>query len=151
MAYCEQTDIEADFKEIEFGDNFAITEDELEELILQESNYIDARVGLKYVVPVDNVSYPEAYSILKRICIFRVSERVRNIIEVKNNATQQRESDEKYKDNRVRTFNDDLDLIVKGDLLLKDVPLKSPNGSLNAFCVGTTSECHTFSVTKQQW
>ena len=57
--------------------------DELEELISQESAYIDARVSVKYATPILSESYPNAFLILKRICIFRVSDRVRNIIEIK--------------------------------------------------------------------
>lgn len=150
MGYCELEDIKADFKGIEFNANTSVTPDQIDEIIDQESAYIDARVGLKYLTPVESSTYPDAAKLLKRICIFRVSERVRNILEIKSNATQQRESDEKYKDNRVRTFNDDLDLIVKGLMVLKDVPLLSKNGSFNIFDTDTSS-CHVFDVTKDQW
>lgn len=151
MAYCAQSDIEADFKGISFASSgTAISTTQLAEFITQESYYIDARIGLRYATPVVAASYPEAYSILKRICVFRVSERVRNVIEVKSNASQKNEADEKYSKNRIRTPNDDLDLIVKGLLVLKDVPLLSTNNGLNSFNVDEGIS-PTFKVNKQQW
>lgn len=149
MGYCAKKDIEADFKGIEFSDTTAVKPSELNEWILQESNYIDARIGLRYVVPIDESSYPEAFSILKRIATFRVSERVRNVIEVKNGVTQ-KESEEKYKKNEVRTPNDDLDMIAKGLLLLKGVPLLSKDSGVSSFNVDTCQE-NVFDVSKQQW
>ena len=83
MGYCTKTDIEADFKGISFGTDQAVKASELNTWIEQESNYIDARVSLRYISPVDATLYPEAFSILKRIAIFRVSDRVRNVIEIK--------------------------------------------------------------------
>lgn len=149
MAYCEQADIEADFKAITFNADTAITPAKLNAIIEEESNYIDARVGLRYVVPVVKADYPEAFSILKRICVFRVSDRVRSVIEVKDGITQ-KESNEKEKDNRSRTPNDDLDLIIKGLLLLKNVPLISKGSGVNSFNVDACVE-HVFDVRKQQW
>jgi len=149
MGYCAKKDIEADFKGIEFTDSTAVKPSELNEWITQESNYIDARVGLRYVVPIDKETYPEAFSILKRIATFRVSERVRNVIEVKGNVTQ-KESEEKYKKNEVRAPNDELDMIAKGLLLLKGVPLLSKDSGVSSFNVDTCQE-NVFDVSKQQW
>lgn len=147
--YCSKKDIEADFKGIEFNDTSAVKPSELNEWITQESYYIDARVGLRYVVPIDETTYPEAFSLLKRIATFRVSERVRNVIEIKTNVTQ-KESEEKYKKNEVRTPNDDLDMIAKGLLLLKGVPLLSKDSGVSSFNVDTC-QSNVFDVSKQQW
>jgi len=149
MGYCETADVKSDFKKITFDSESAVTPAKLTEWITQESNYIDARVGLRYVVPIDKTTYPEAFSLLKRIAIFRVSERVRSVLEVKTGTTQ-KDSDEKAEKNFVRTPNDDLELIVKGLLLLKGVPLISASAGVNSFNV---DQCvpHVFDVRKQQW
>jgi hypothetical protein len=150
MAYCTQADIEAEFKGITFSaSGTVVTTTQLAEFIDQESTYIDARAGLRYVMPVLSASYPDAYKILKRICIFRVSQRVKNKMEVKREETQ-KSSEEKYIQNKVMTPNDDLDLIVKGLLLLKNVPLAAKNGGVNSFNVSTCVK-HVFDTTKQQW
>lgn len=149
MGYCTRTDILADFKGIKIDDTTAVTPKSLNEIIEQESNYIDARISNRYELPVDETTYPVAFSILKRICIFRVSDRVRNILEIKTGVTQ-KDSDEKYKKNEIRTPNDDLDMIVKGDLLLIGVPLVATNGGVNSFNVDACVP-HVFDTTKQQW
>lgn len=150
MSYCEQSDIEADFKNITFDTTTAVTADQLSDWIDQESVYIDARIGLRYAIPVVQNLYPNAFILLKRICIFRVSERVRNKLEVKTNVSQKQDSDEKYEKNRVRTPNDDLDLIIKGLLLLKDVPLLSAGSGVSSFNTDI-AYVHKFDVGKQQW
>jgi hypothetical protein len=153
LAYCSTSDIQKDFKSLVIDDNSAIKSGAMNDLIEQESNYIDARIGVKYVTPVVEETYPEAFSLLKRICIFRVSDRVRNIIEVKKDQTQ-KGSDEKYKENKVRTPNDDLDMIAKGTLILKNVPQLSSGAGVSSACFDTgtcDSDCTTFDTSKQQW
>lgn len=149
MAYCTRTDILADFKGIKIDDTTAVTPKSLNEIIDQESNYIDARIANRYQLPISEEAYPVAFSILKRIAIFRVSDRVRNILEIKTGVTQ-KDSDEKYKKNEIRTPNDDLDMIVKGDLLLIGAPLVATNGGVNSFNVDTCVK-HVFDTSKQQW
>jgi hypothetical protein len=147
--YCTKTDILADFKNIKIDSTTSVTPSSLNEIIEQESNYIDARIGVRYVVPIVEATYPVAFSLLKRICIFRVSDRVRNILEIKTGVTQ-KDSDEKYKDNNVRTPSDDLEMIAKGDLLLPGVPLVTANAGVNSFNVDTCVQ-HVFDTSKQQW
>jgi hypothetical protein len=149
MAYCTKAEIQQDYKALTLNENSAVTPAALDKIIEQESFYIDARIGLRYVAPVSEDVYPEAFSVLKRIAIFRVSDRVRNILEVKTGVTQ-KDSDEKYKDNRVRTPSDDLDLIIKGLLILKNVPLLDKNGGVNSFNVDACTQ-HVFNTSKQQW
>ena len=149
MAYASQTDIEAELKGITFGASTSVTATQLTAWIDQESNYIDAKISLRYVAPVLIGDYPEAYSILNRICIFRVTERVKNKLEVKSNVSQL-DSEEKYTENYIRTPNHDLEAIVKGNLLLKDVPLINANGLVNYFHTDS-GDCHTFDTSKQQW
>lgn len=146
MGYCTQTDIEAEFKEIVFSGSSAVTTTELAEWIDQESAYIDGRVGLRYVVPVTATN---ALKVLKRICLFRVSQRVKNVIEVKAEVDQKR-SEEKYIQNKVMTPNDDLDLIIKGLLLLEGASLKSTKTGFNSFNVDKGVK-NVFDVRKQQW
>lgn len=149
MGYCTQADIEADFKGIDFkASGTAVTVTELENIIAQESAYIDGRVGAKYVTPVTD-SYAEAFLILKRICIFRVSDRVRNIIQVKTGQAQ-KDSAEKAVENSARLYNKDLSDIAKGLLVLKDVPLLNTSGGFDSY----NEDCGVepvFKTTKQQW
>lgn len=150
--YSVPQDIQDEFAAITFSTESKVTTTQLSEWITQESNYIDGVISRRYIAPVVKASYPEAFSILKRICIFRVSERVKNKLEVKSNATQT-DSEQKYIQNYVRTPNQDLEAIAKGNLLLKDVPLVNASGSVSSSCGPTcdVDTCHTFDVDKDQW
>ncbi len=148
--YCTKAEVASDFKGIEFkASGGAITNDELDAIIAQETAFIDARVGVKYVTPVVEATYAEAFLVLKRICIFRVSDRVRNILEIKTGITQ-KDSDEKAKENAARQYNKDLVDIAKGLLVLKDVPLLNSQGSVSSFNVDCDIE-PLFKTTNQQW
>jgi phage gp36-like protein len=151
MNYCEKSDILADFKSLSIeSSGTVVTTGQLEFLIEEESDFIDGYITQRYVLPILQDDYPKAFNILKRICVFRVSERVRNKLEVKSNATQAT-SDEKFKDNRVRTPNDDLMDVVNGKLILIDVPTKSKELGVASFTSKTKGTCSVFDVNKQQW
>jgi hypothetical protein len=148
--YCTKADVQADFKAITFGTTGAITDTVIDAWILQESHRINAKIGLKYVTPVDQTAAPEAFAVLQRVCIFRVSERVRSVIEIKNNATQEKQSDVKAKENSVRSVEKDLEDIVNGTMALTGVAYKKANGSVNSFNVDSSIP-NVFDTTKQQW
>lgn len=148
MGYCTQADIEMDFKGLVISNTAVITPALITEWIEQESNYIDARIGLRYIVPV--TAGAAALSILKRIAIFRVGERVKNKLEVKSNVSQ-KESEEKYIENYVRTPNDDLTAIAKGTLLLSGATLINTQGAGVSSFTSDLCNPHLFDVRKQQW
>jgi len=150
MSYCEKSDIEAEFKATIFCSTSAITPAQLIEWIEQESNYIDARIGVRYTTPIISYNSPKSFSLLKRICLFRVSERVKNKLEVKSNVSQ-KDSEEKYIENYVRTPNDDLAAIAKGTLLLSDATLINTQGAGVSSFTSDLCNPHLFDVRKQQW
>ncbi len=146
--YCEISDIKSDFKGIEIETSgTSITTAEAQAIIDQTTAYINGRIGLKYVTPV--TAGPGALLILKAICVYICGERVKNILEVKTGAIQV-ESDKKQMNNVARTPKDDLELIVKGLLLLDGATLRGSDQGVSSFnsdnCVG-----HTIDVRRQQW
>jgi len=149
LPYCLNTDISDEMKGIVITSGNSVTDAQVDEWILQESSYIDAKIVVRYLVPVNSTDYPDAYAVLKRICIFRVTERVKNKLEVKTNVSQL-DSEQKYTQNYVRTPNYDLDQIALGKLILIDVPLQATNGLVNFPDVGS-GECHQFDTSQQQW
>lgn len=161
MEYCTLDDILADFKSLAIkpydatpgAKNTATTTEMLEDWIKQESAVINGIIGKIYVLPIDFPSLPtqDAELILKRICIFRVSARVKNKNELKEESNQQ-SSIEKYLDNRVRTPNDDLTAIGKKALLLPGVPEIDNTGGFSSFATDNTNCCpRIFNTCKQQW
>jgi len=150
MAYCTVDDLKADFKSIEIEDSGTkISTDEAEEIINQVSAYINGRIGVKYVVPVYVSGCSDAMLILKQIAIFLSAERIKNILEIKTNETQM-DSEKKYSRNIARTPKDDLELIVKGLLLLPGATLAGSAQGVSSF---NSDNCvsHQIDVTRQQW
>ena len=148
MVYATVQDIQDDWKKINFNaDKAIINETKVQAMIEDESAYINAWISNKYQTPVLENDSPSSYAILKRICVFRVSERIKNILEVKTGENQT-SSDEKQNKNYARTPNSDLKDIQKGQMQLTDA-IRSANG-MGSFNIDAGVEFE-FDVSKQQW
>lgn len=147
--YCTTYDVEGEFKAVQFTSSSAVTSVQVTDWIKQETAYINAIISLRYATPVAN-TYEEAFLILRRICTFRVAERVKNKLEVKTGINQ---TDQEVKQaNYTRTPNTDLRDIAEGRLLLVGVPLVSETGAVASPCLPECEEstCHVFDGS-QQW
>lgn len=144
--YCTIADVENEFKAVQFTSSSAVTSNQVTDWIKQESAYINAVISLRYVTPVAN-TYEEAFLLLKRICVFRVCDRVKNKLEVK---TGDQNLNQEVK--RSRTPNMDLREIADGKMILIGVPLVSSTGAVSSQCLPEcdTETCHVFDGT-QQW
>jgi len=146
MAYCTVDDIKADFRNIVFSATSALTITEVEALIDEESAYIDARISGRFITPVVGTA---SLLVLKKICIFLVSCRVRSVLEIKTNITnknQSRESNCTEKRNPEKMLND----IAKGNLILPDAELISSEDGICSFNVDNNVQPF-FNTQKQQW
>lgn len=126
--YCTVDNIKADFASIEIeasGTKISIVQ--CEGIIASESNYIDSYLSSKYSMPAIEANSPSAFAMLKRICIFRVSDRIRNILEIKNGNDK---IDQDVK-GQSRTPVDDLKRIIDGKLRLIDCPLAGADDGLS--------------------
>jgi hypothetical protein len=149
--YCVKQDIIDDFKSLAIqSSGTLVTDAKINAWIAQEADFINGYISQRYILPITEALYPSAFNVLKRICIFRVSQRVRNVVEVRTDATQVN-SQEKFLDNRVRTPNDDLMEITKGKLVLIDVPTRTSGLGVTSFTSRNKGNCAKFDVNKQQW
>lgn len=143
--YCQLSDIQSDFGDIEFSSTSKVTDTKVDELIVSESNYIDSYISSKYAVPVIELDSPSAFALLKRICIFRVSDRIRNILEIKtgnDNINQDVKG-------QSRTPSDDLKKIIDGKLRLIDCPLATTDDGLSFGVLN--EEYKPFKLNQDQW
>lgn len=146
--YASIQDIQDDWKKIDFTSSGAIVSTaKVQSMIEQETDYINAWINNKYQIPVSSSQSPISFNILKRICIFRVSERIKNILEVKT-GNDQTDSDEKQNKNYARTPNSDLRDIQSGKMQLPDA-IRSSNG-MGSFNIDS-GQCFEFDTSKQQW
>lgn len=144
--YCQLSDIQADFaNSVSFDANSKVTDTDVNNLIASESIYIDSSIVAKYQVPVVEVDSPKAFALLKRICVFRVSDRIRNILEIKTG------NDDINQDvkGESRTPNDDLKKIIDGKLRLIDALIASSDDGL---AYGVRDEAYApFKLNEDQW
>lgn len=70
--YCEISDISA-LSRIEFNENTSFTEDQVTELITQESAYIDGVLAKKYITPITG---DKSLILVKKVCIQLVVKRI---------------------------------------------------------------------------
>lgn len=148
--YSTIEDIEGEFKATQFKADTAVRASQVTSWIKQETAYINGIVSRRYITPITS-DYEDAFLILKRICTFRVAERVKNKLEVKSNNSQ---TDQEVKSaNYTRTPNTDLKDIAEGKLLLKDVPLVNSTGGVSSPCEADCDidACHVFDDSEQQW
>lgn len=146
MSYCTIADIKNDFKKIDFSSDGAIVSEAMvTEWISQESETINSKICNRYTVPVVSGDSPASYLILKKICIFLVSERVKNKIEVK---TPIASKDSEEKGPRMRSPYADLKEISEGKMHLRDA---TPKGTVTTSFNVDQGLCPEFDVNKQQW
>lgn len=146
--YCTSDEIEKEFRDTDFdASGSVLTSSDVDEIIAQESRYIDGRIGNKYQTPVDPTDSPISFYILKRICIFFVADRVRSVLEVKN-VTVALDQDVKVQYVATRKPNKDLDLILEGTLLLQDAEYATPGDGVSFEESESTTQ---FCRAKEQW
>lgn len=144
--YCLLSDIQADFaNSVTFDAVSKVTLNDVNAYIASESNYIDSAIASKYQTPVLVGTSPKAFDLLKRICIFRVSDRIRNILEIKTG------NDDVNQDvkGQSRNPNADLKLIIDGKLKLIDALIATPDDGVS---FGVRDEAYApFKLNEDQW
>lgn len=149
MSYCSVDDIRSDFKDIVFSATSSVTIIEVDKFILEEAAFIESMICARYNVPIIENDSPNAFLVLKRICIFLVSDRVRHVLYVK---TGRDASDQDTKGLRSlsRQPRADLNSIRDGKSKLSDATSVE---DCIGFDVGTDRTCEdmVFDPTKQQW
>ena len=146
--YTDVAKVSSEFKSIEFSQNTAITEAEVEAFISQADQYIDSRIGIRYQVPVTEGLSPKSFVLLSQISTFLVAQRIKEILEVKN-ASDDVEQDTRPGDLR-RVAMSMIKQIIEGTLLLPDATVLRPGGAANSFNVKVNRE-YIFDIDKDQW
>lgn len=87
MAYSTKSEIESEFKNLTFGADTNVTENDVSAFIDEADALIDTHVGSRYVVPVTSSS-PSALKLMKLCSRTLVAARVRAIMAVKQASNQ---------------------------------------------------------------
>lgn len=148
MSYSQLSDIQNEFKSVTFSATSTPTDAVVTSFIAQADAEIDARIGLRYAVPVNTVSSPIAAVTLKRLSAWLTAARVREIIKVKTGDTQTAQG---ARDGDIgKMARDQLDQISKGLYLLSDAPLVNSTQAVQSFAY-SNGEAFTFDKDSDQW
>lgn len=126
MAYSELADIEAEFKGIEFTLDSPVTDNEVDDFIDQSDAFIDAKIGLKYVVPITGTS---SLLILKTISVWLTADRISQILEVKTQTEENSTAGKSLREMALEMLKE----IVDETLLLSDATLLSTSAGFGSY------------------
>jgi hypothetical protein len=144
--YCTNTEVASDFKNITFSPTSTVTDSEVDELILQESAFIDSMICSSYQVPITGTN---SLLLIKKIAISLVSDRVRHVLYTKT-GSDDKDQDTKGLKSLSRDPRGDLKKIQEGTLKLGDAVALTTN---IGFDTGDSPGCDemVFDVRRQQW
>jgi len=145
MAYCTSSDVQAEFKALEWNST-AITSAKVTEFIVQADAFINAKLGKRYVTPITGT---ESLSIVKMISIYLVADRVKKILYTLtgNQTTDQISERRKSMTEMALAMIDD---ILAGDMDLPDATLRDSSGGVSSYTYENDFE-HTLSRDEVQW
>lgn len=144
MAYCTNSDVTNEFRRLTLNDSTVSTA-KVDAWISQEDAYIDGKVGLKYVVPI---TATEALKIIKKISILLVSARVKDALDMGEDADPKIEIIEKG--NPRKKAEAMLQDIIDGKLLLSGASLATSADGVKSFNASNSIE-HVMDKSKRQW
>lgn len=144
MAYSTTNQIQSEFKDITFSATSSVTDTEVTEIISMTDAEIDARLGVKYEVPITGTS---ALLICRTISTYISAARISKIVEVKTGEA------DKDMPRRIEERNAALKMIediVAGKMLLSDATSRSTRGGVRSYNYDNDIEAE-IDVTKDQW
>lgn len=144
MAYSTQAQIQGEFKDVTFTASTAVTDTEVAELISQTDAEIDARLSVRYVVPVTG---PTSLLLLRTISIYITAARVSKIIEVK---TGESDRDQPRRVEERNTALRMLQEIIDGKIILTDAEEADPHRGVRSYTYeNNITPC--IQTTRDQW
>ena len=138
MTYTTKDKVLAMIRDIDVQDSgTVITNAKLDVFIKQQTNYIDARIGKYYALPIDS---DESLSLLELICTYKVAHMIKTVLEMNVQVSDQRQD--------VQT---NLDRLAE-DMLSKLLPDSKGNDPIGALpgAVVITIPVGPFGVTSGQ-
>lgn len=143
--YCTLQEVKDEFAGITIASSGTkMTESQVNAWVAQESAFINSCISNRYRIPVVEATSPISFLVLKRIALYRVSERIKNKIEIKTSVEQTSSEEKSFV--QTKTPNSDLKDIASGKIDLPDAELISSGGSVYSHgCEGY------FRTDEQQW
>lgn len=143
--YCTVQEVRDEFAGITIASaGTKVTESNISDWATQEAAFINSCISSRYNIPIVEADSPISFLVLKRIAIYRVSERVKNKIEIKTSVDQTSSEEKSFV--QTRTPNSDLNDIISGKINLPDAGLIAERGM-----VASQGSEGFFKLDEQQW
>ena len=140
MEYATALLVQKEFKSLQFSAS-GLAETTVDEWIIEESEYINARIALKYQVPILVGTSPLSFKVLQQICIWLVTKRIQETLEVKTTVP---EGQQIVVGGDKRTLAEArLDKILDGTLVLTDAISSGSEQGVSSFSVDSNVK-HVF-------
>ena len=143
MAYASTSDVTNEFKSLTLNDA-SVSSAKVTEWLAQADAYINAKLGLRYVVPITGTA---ALIIVKQIETWLVAGRVKDVLEVQSGSTK---ADQGTRGDLGKKAEAMLSEIVAGKMKLTDATLATSADGVRSFNVDESEE-HTFKKGEDQW
>lgn len=145
MAYCTNSDVSSEFKDITFSGTTVITNTEVDGFIAQADAFIDSYLSTKYEVPITGSI---SLLVLKTISITLVKARLLSIMSVKTpqDKTKQDPDGPTLRDFAMKMLKD----IKSGIIPLVDAIAVSTDDGLSSFLMNETVS-YDFETEKDSW
>lgn len=127
MAYCATTDVQAEFKNIDFTSGF-VTTATVTQFINEASALIDSKVGMRWTVPITGNA--DSLALLSLFCRTLVADRVRGILANKQQTNTDPNKQVKSDGYSVRDVMAALEQIAKGLMQLPGAVLLNATASM---------------------
>jgi len=143
LAYCLNSDVASEFKNITFSASTSITDTEVDELIAQSDEIIDGYLTNKYTVPITGA---KALKVVKRISIGLTVQRLIPILRVKTGVDKLDQDTQSISTNAEKLLKD----IISGSLDLSDAEKASTGQGFKSYANDNALE-HKFQRGIDQW
>ena len=148
MAYCTADQVADEFNGIgSFSASTQPTSSTVERWIAEADQVIDAKVGLRYEVPLNSSDHPNAIIIIRNIAIMLVSARVRRRLNRSGPSGETAKTFTQETDSKAMKM---LDQIAEGKVSLPELTPKNPKLGIGSFAVDNSEE-YTFKKNVDQW
>lgn len=148
MAYCLNTDVQAEFKNLNYVSSGGITSGEVDTWIGETDAYINARISLKYSTPITNAT---DLLIMKTISVWLTADRVKKRLTTLTGVKGEQSSEPE--EGWAVAAEKRLEAIVTGMLPLANSTLTRSNDGVDSYSYSQAEETEApvFSKGVDQW
>jgi phage gp36-like protein len=148
--YATVNDVKAKFLKIDFSESTKPTLKVVKDLLKTQTEIINARICSRYQLPIEKLTYPSAYAVLNRICLWLMVYEIEDIINLSRTVPKGEKVEKSRGERAYDKAMTELGKIESGVVTLDVVEL-STGERIYSSNVGNRCAQPTFIKGKVQW